>query len=71
MHKKISDGVDMNFNYSCLLLVACVVAALGLATDSSTTGKSALVLFYYVNSCPCAQCVKSRRYFIWPSLIFT
>lgn len=44
MHKKISDGVDMNFNYSCLLLVACVVAALGLATDSSTTVISSMLL---------------------------
>ena len=50
MHDKLAAGVDMDFNYLTLLLVASVVAGLGLALDSSTTGKSALVLFYHVIS---------------------
>ena len=45
MHDKLAAGVDMDFNYLTLLLVASVVAGLGLALDPSTTGKSALVLF--------------------------
>ncbi|KAL7529526.1 hypothetical protein ACHAXR_003014 [Thalassiosira sp. AJA248-18] len=44
MHKKISDGVNWDFNYSCLLMVASVVASLGLATDSSTTVISSMLL---------------------------
>ena len=44
MHQKIDDGIKWNFNYSCLLMVASVVAALGLATDSSTTVISSMLL---------------------------
>ena len=44
MHSKIEDGIKWNFNYSCLLMVASVVAALGLATDSSTTVISSMLL---------------------------
>jgi len=44
MHDKISDGVDFNFNYYCLLMVASVIAGLGLATDSSTTVISSMLL---------------------------
>ena len=44
MHDKISDGVDFNFNYYCLLMVASCIAALGLATDSATTVISSMLL---------------------------
>ena len=44
MHDKISDGVDFNFNYYCLLMVASIIAGLGLATDSSTTVISSMLL---------------------------
>lgn len=44
MHDKISGGVDFNFNYYCLLMVASVVAGLGLATDSATTVISSMLL---------------------------
>lgn len=44
MHNKISDGVNWDFNYSCLLMVASIVAGLGLATDSSTTVISSMLL---------------------------
>ena len=44
MHDKISSGVHMDFNYICLLVVASVVAALGLAVDSSTTVISSMLL---------------------------
>lgn len=44
MHQKISEGVEWNFNYSMLLMVASVVASLGLATDSSTTVISSMLL---------------------------
>lgn len=44
MHQKIDDGIKWNFNYSCLSMVASVVAALGLATDSSTTVISSMLL---------------------------
>lgn len=37
-------GVNMDFNYSCLLVIASVVAALGLAVDSSTTVISSMLL---------------------------
>ena len=44
MHDKIADGVDFDFNYYCLLLVASIVAALGLALGSSTTVISSMLL---------------------------
>ncbi|KAL7529681.1 hypothetical protein ACHAXR_003090 [Thalassiosira sp. AJA248-18] len=44
MHDKISDGVNWDFNYNCLLVVASVVAGLGLALDSSTTVISSMLL---------------------------
>ena len=44
MHAKISDGVDFGFNYCNLLMVANIVAALGLATDSATTVISSMLL---------------------------
>lgn len=44
MHDKIDEGVDFNFNYYSLLMVASVVAGLGLATDSSTTVISSMLL---------------------------
>lgn len=44
MHEKISDGVKWDFNYCCLLMVASVVAGLGLAMDSSTTVISSMLL---------------------------
>ena len=44
MHDKISDGVDWDFNYVCLLTVASIVASLGLATNSATTVISSMLL---------------------------
>ena len=44
MHDKICDGVNWDFNYSCLLMVASIVAGLGLASDSSTTVISSMLL---------------------------
>ena len=44
MHDKIADGVDFDFNYCCLLMVASIIAALGLALDSSTTVISSMLL---------------------------
>ena len=44
MHDKLAAGVDMDFNYLTLLLVASVVAGLGLALDSSTTVISSMLL---------------------------
>lgn len=44
MHDKISDGVNWDFNYACLLTVASIVAGLGLATDSATTVISSMLL---------------------------
>ena len=44
MHNKIADGVNMDFNYCVLLMVASIVAALGLATNSSTTVISSMLL---------------------------
>lgn len=37
MHDKFYDGAIFCFNYNTLLLAASVIAALGLATDNSTT----------------------------------
>ncbi len=44
MHEKISEGVDFNFNYVTLLLIAIIVAGVGLTTDSSTTVVSSMLL---------------------------
>jgi len=44
MHDKISDGVNWDFNYACLLTIASIVAGLGLATDSATTVISSMLL---------------------------
>ena len=44
MHTQIKDGVDMDFNYSCLLMIASIIAGLGLALDSSTTVISSMLL---------------------------
>jgi len=44
MHDKIADGVDFNFNYYTLLMIASVVAGLCLATGSSTTVISSMLL---------------------------
>ena len=44
MHDKISDGVDWDFNYLCLLTVASIVASIGLATNSATTVISSMLL---------------------------
>jgi hypothetical protein len=44
MHDKISDGVNWDFNYLCLLTVASIVAGLGLATNSATTVISSMLL---------------------------
>lgn len=37
MHARMEEGATANFNYNTLLLVASVLAALGLVSDSSTT----------------------------------
>lgn len=37
MHKKFSEGTEFDFNYSTLLVVASVLAGLGLASGSGTT----------------------------------
>ena len=37
MHDKFSEEAEMNFNYNTLLLVASVIAGLGLASGSTTT----------------------------------
>lgn len=44
MHDKICEGVNWDFNYSCLLTVASIVAGLGLATNSATTVISSMLL---------------------------
>lgn len=44
MHDKISEGAEWNFNYCCLLIVASIVAGLGLMSDSSTTVISSMLL---------------------------
>ena len=44
IHHKISEGVRFNFNYCCLLMIASVVAGLGLAIDSSSTVVSSMLL---------------------------
>jgi Domain of unknown function (DUF389) len=37
MHEKMEDGTTFSFNYNCLLLVASVLAGLGLVSNSSAT----------------------------------
>ena len=37
MHDKFYEGTVFNFNYNTLLLVASVIAALGLVSDSTAT----------------------------------
>lgn len=37
MHDTFAEGAEMNFNYNTLLLVASVLAGLGLAAGSTTT----------------------------------
>lgn len=37
MHDIFAEGAEMNFNYNTLLLVASVLAGLGLAAGSTTT----------------------------------
>ena len=44
MHDSISENAEFNFNYVCLLIVASIVAALGLMTNSSTTVISSMLL---------------------------
>jgi len=44
MHEKIDAGIHFDFNYCWLLIVASVVAGLGLASDSSTTVISSMLL---------------------------
>lgn len=44
MHDKISEGAEWNFNYCCLLIIASIVAGLGLMSDSSTTVISSMLL---------------------------
>lgn len=44
MHDKFSEGVIWDFNYTCLLVVASVVAGIGLVTDNSTTVISSMLL---------------------------
>lgn len=44
MHDSISENAEFNFNYICLLIVASVVAGLGLVTNSSTTVISSMLL---------------------------
>mmetsp|Transcript_23233 Transcript_23233/g.54787 ORF Transcript_23233/g.54787 Transcript_23233/m.54787 type:complete len:347 (+) Transcript_23233:271-1311(+) len=44
IHHKISEGARMNFNYCSLLVIASVVAGLGLAVDSSATVVSSMLL---------------------------
>ena len=39
-----NEGVDWDFNYSCLLTVASIIAGIGLAIDSSTTVISSMLL---------------------------
>jgi len=36
MHKKIEDGASFSFNYNILLIVASILAGLGLVSNSST-----------------------------------
>jgi uncharacterized membrane protein len=37
VHKKIDEGVNFSFNYNVLLLVASVLAGLGLISNSTVT----------------------------------
>ena len=44
IHHKISEGARWNFNYCSLLIIASVVAGLGLASDSPSTVVSSMLL---------------------------
>jgi len=44
IHDKISEGVEWDFNYTILLMVASIVAGIGLAIDSATTVISSMLL---------------------------
>lgn len=44
VHDSISENAEFNFNYVCLLIVASIVAGLGLMTNSSTTVISSMLL---------------------------
>ena len=44
VYNKISKGVDMKFNYLSLLVIASIVAGMGLATGSSTSVISSMLL---------------------------
>jgi len=44
VYNKISKGVDMKFNYLSLLVIASIVAGMGLATNSSTSVISSMLL---------------------------
>ena len=39
-----ADGASINFNYLCLLMIASIIAGLGLASGSSTTVVSSMLL---------------------------
>jgi len=44
VHDSITENAEFNFNYVCLLIVASIVAGLGLMTNSSTTVISSMLL---------------------------
>ena len=44
VYHMILKGVEMHFNYCCLLIIASVVAVMGLATDSATTVISSMLI---------------------------
>ena len=44
MRERIVEGATFNFNYSCLLLIASLVAGMGLISDSSTIVVSSMLL---------------------------
>lgn len=44
MRERIIEGATFNFNYSCLLVIASLVAGMGLISDSSTIVVSSMLL---------------------------
>ena len=44
MRERIVEGATFNFNYSCLLVIASIVAGMGLISDSSTIVVSSMLL---------------------------
>jgi hypothetical protein len=44
VHDMISDGVKFNFNYASFIVIASIIAGLGLTLDSSTTVISSMLL---------------------------